>query len=79
VSLPETLCQHFVVQNSFQAASASLKVAKEKTASSKSKKVADHPSYARMIEDALVNLNVCFGTVLQFYMCNLYFLALFSK
>jgi len=41
-------------------AAAPVKVAKKKTASSKPKKVADHPKYAEMIKDALTNLKVCF-------------------
>jgi len=35
-----------------------VKQAKKKTASSKPKKVADHPKYAEMINDALTNLKV---------------------
>ena len=41
---------------------APMKVAKKKTAPSKAKKVANHPTYAAMINDALTNLKVYFVT-----------------
>ena len=37
---------------------AQAKVTKKKTASTKPKKVSDHPKYAEMIKDALTNLKV---------------------
>ena len=40
------------------AVSAPVKVVKKKTASSKPKKVSDHPKYAEMINDALTSLKV---------------------
>jgi len=44
--------------SSTEAKSGPVKVAKKKTTSSKPKKVADHPTYAEMVKDALSNLKV---------------------
>ena len=47
---------------------APVKVAKKKTATSKPKKVADHPKYAEMIKDALTNLKVYCSTLkIEYY------------
>ena len=52
-----------VINREKMSSTAPVKVAK-KTTSSKTKKVASHPKYSEMIQDALTNLKVCLVTYL---------------